>query len=389
MIKMLTAYTGEFDDAEAAAAEILGHLKLEDNQLRNSVGILSFHTKFLASGVLRAISDALPFDAIGGMTSNTAVSGTADSTALSLAVLTSDDVSFSAGVSAPISGGAQEAAKGLCSSLIAKLPEKPSLLYAVLPLYQGFCGDEIVSAIDEVSGETPLFGLGAFSYAFGLDGPPTFFNGKEYADSIVMAAMSGPVNPRFFATTIRTSQTLWQKAIVTEARASVIRKVNGVPVLEYLKSIGLTQDGKLEHPFPFPLLLTLSDGSQVARASIGTTEEGYVACYGAVPTGAGITLAEVGRDHVLDSAGEFADRLLRTFPPGEGARNALIVSCAGRQWPLALEFDAEIQIVRKILGDSVQYQFSYVNGEICPTLRTDGTEVNRFHNYTMIACTFQ
>jgi hypothetical protein len=42
--------------------------------------------------------------------------------------------------------------------------------------------------------------------------------------------------------------------------------------------------------------------------------------------------------------------------------------------------------VAKQLDRACKYQFGYAGGEICPVPRPDGRLVNRFHNYSLIAC---
>jgi hypothetical protein len=60
MIKMLTAFTREADEAEVAVSEILAQLDLEHKLLAHSVGIMNYYFDFFETGVAGAISDALP-----------------------------------------------------------------------------------------------------------------------------------------------------------------------------------------------------------------------------------------------------------------------------------------------------------------------------------------
>jgi hypothetical protein len=38
------------------------------------------------------------------------------------------------------------------------------------------------------------------------------------------------------------------------------------------------------------------------------------------------------------------------------------------------------------LGEGSPYMFAYAGGEICPTSVCDEKVVNRYHNYSIIAC---
>ena len=70
MIKALTATTRKIDDAQDAVNEALITLNLENNLLKNSLGIISCFSGFEETGVLKAICNAMPFDCIGSTTSD-------------------------------------------------------------------------------------------------------------------------------------------------------------------------------------------------------------------------------------------------------------------------------------------------------------------------------
>jgi hypothetical protein len=48
--------------------------------------------------------------------------------------------------------------------------------------------------------------------------------------------------------------------------------------------------------------------------------------------------------------------------------------------------DAEMKELAGSLNDSLVYQFAYSAGEICPVKNQNGQMVNRFHNFSLIAC---
>ncbi|MDR2665828.1 MAG: hypothetical protein LBC21_06080, partial [Oscillospiraceae bacterium] len=60
MLRAQTAFTQELDDPQAAAAEILSQLDLAALP-ENNVGIVTFYQDAHETGVLEAITKALPF----------------------------------------------------------------------------------------------------------------------------------------------------------------------------------------------------------------------------------------------------------------------------------------------------------------------------------------
>ncbi|MDR1019986.1 MAG: FIST C-terminal domain-containing protein [Synergistaceae bacterium] len=384
MIKMITASTKEIDDREIAAQEILEQLALGETLLAHSVGLMNFHPEFLETGVARAVCDALPFDTVGCTTSNVAVPGDMGDFILSAAVLTSDDVSFAAGVTQPIRGNSKAPIGGLYSRLRDALPEKPSFLYTLAPILKDVGGDEFIESIDEFSGGVPLFGSLAFTHKSDFSDVYTFFNGEHYQDALALVAMSGAVNPEFLKTSLPEERMIRQKAIITESKKNAIRKINGIPVLEYLKSIGLAENGKINEGglSSIPLILTLEDKSQVVRSPYAMTDDGALLCYGSAPAGSTVDFAYGDKNYVLQSARE----TIADAPETQNTRNMMIFSCAARRWMLGSDVNAEMDEVAKQLDGVCKYQFGYAGGEICPVPRPDGSLVNRFHNYSLIAC---
>jgi hypothetical protein len=91
MIRMLTAYTEELLDTEAACTSMLAQLNLA----RHVVRILFCMTEFVETGMVKALCNRLPFDVVGCTTMGTTVQGVISPLMLTLTVLTSEDVFLS------------------------------------------------------------------------------------------------------------------------------------------------------------------------------------------------------------------------------------------------------------------------------------------------------
>jgi hypothetical protein len=382
MIKMLTAYTCEIDDCKTAVSEILEQLDLDHNALGNSVGFVNFHSAFLETGVVKAISDALPFDTVGYTSSGCSVPGARNNIMLTAAVLTSGDVSFSSGVSAPVEDNPRERISELYSRVQSNLPGAPAFFYMIAPIMRNIPGDEFVEIVDELSGGVPIFGSLPSTHMVDFSGVYTFFNGEYYPDALVLTAMSGDIRPSFFLTNMPNDRRIRRGDLITDAEKNVIFKINGISVYEYLESIGLAENGSIYGASSIPMVLTLPDGFSVIRSLHSVTEEGHVICLGGVPVGSLAAFSIGDADYVTRSAVEILNEALRA----PDIHCMLLFSCAARKWVLDAQADREMEKIAQLLDGACQYQFSYSGGEICPVRLPGGPLANRFNNFSLVIC---
>lgn len=382
MIRMLTAYTREIDEVETSVSEILEQLDLEHRLLASSVGILSFHPDFLESGVVRALADALPFDTVGGTSSNVSIGGAMGGLMLVVTVLTSDDVVFRTGVSRAIADDPDGAMRELYARVAPPEMGRPSLLFVYAPVLDKVSGDDLVRALDAASGCVPQFGSLATTHLPDFSGIETCANGEHHADALALVAFFGDVSPKFYLTGIPEDRVIRQRATITSAVKNRIQRINNLLPTDYLESVGLAENGDISGIASFPFVLTLTDGSKVARSVYKTTDEGHILAFGDTPEGAELDFSDSDAEFIINSTGETAAHLASTLKTG----NVLIFSCAGRRWVLGVTTEREMEEVARRLGDSFASQFAYSGGEICPVKNRDGRQVNRFHNFSMVAC---
>jgi small ligand-binding sensory domain FIST len=346
------------------------------------VGILTFHPEFLETGAVRAVSEALPFDTIGGTSCNVAVPGAAGDLLLSLAVLTSDEVVFKAGASLPIVDDPRQALEELYTRL-APAPVRPSLLLTMAPRICHIGGDEFITALDVMSGGVPLFGSIAFTYREDLSGIETCYNGSRYSNVFTLIAMFGEVNAKFHLTPSQDGGILHCGAVVTQAEGNQIHSINGLAPLRYLESVGFVEEGSIVDIPSFPMVLILPDGSRVVRVVYWSIEEGYIQASGIIPPGSRIGFSNYDADSVLKSAQEAAQMIVDS-----NNQNALIFSCVARRWTLGPRLEAEMKELSDVFSEKISYHVTSSGGEFCPVRNRNGQLVNRFHNFTMVACSF-
>jgi D-alanine-D-alanine ligase-like ATP-grasp enzyme len=101
MITMFNAFTNEIDDPSVAVKEITEQLK-NKKLLKNTIGIIGCHCEYVENGTINSLSKILPFELIGCVVLGSAVNGNSGFEQLSLTVLTSNDITFTAAISKPI-----------------------------------------------------------------------------------------------------------------------------------------------------------------------------------------------------------------------------------------------------------------------------------------------
>ncbi|MDR3090682.1 MAG: FIST C-terminal domain-containing protein [Clostridiales bacterium] len=389
MIRSITAYTTEIDDAEQAAADITSALDLS-KLLKNTVGIIVCHNDFVDSGAAEAVCAALPFPTVGVAALAGLISSSADNLEnflLSVLVLTSDDADFSVGLTEPIESAETFGnIDKIYKETAGKLSGPPKLVLSYLPLgILTVSSDEVVRKMDTLTGRaTPNFG--SYSSSANLEFTNAFIivNGKHYRDRYAFVLISGEVNPRFFCAAAFFSKNMPKKGLVTRAVSNMIQEINNKPPIEYLKEAGVCSNAEEFNASAvnFPILVDYNDGSNpVMRGAFHITEEGHIFCAAEVPQDSTISISIADTEGILRSFDEVID-----FANSAGEASAvLIYSCIGRYWMLQTDYQKEMSAALERIKPS--FQLAYSGTEICP-VAFEGSDktANRSHNITCVVC---
>jgi hypothetical protein len=385
MIRTLVASTESIDDTQAAVAEIKKQLDPEHTLLKNTVGVIACHYEFALSGAVKVICENLPFDVAGTITSAQAINTRSGALLLTLMVLTSDDVSFRTALTPSLRGSPVRAIEETYRNVSGG--ERPALIYTFAPFLLENSGDEYVNVLSKVSGGAPCFGTLA------VDDTPDFrecymlYNGGHYRDKMSMILVYGKVNPQFFIATISEDKILDKPALITSSEGHILKELNGRPVVEYFKDLGLTRASETNYAMSsLPFMLDYGDGTPpVSKVFVGLNENRHAICAGAMPEGATLYLGVFDKADVLLTT----RKAIQAALGGNAAPSGMLIySCISRNMCLGSDLFAELELIQNAVGEKAPLMMAYSGGEICPTRMHESSAINRFHNNAFILCVF-
>jgi hypothetical protein len=381
MLRAFTAYTQEVDEASEAVSEILAQIDTE-RLLKNSVGLISCYSEYIDTGVVEAISRALPFDVVGCTTLGNAVNGNLGHLELCLMVLTSDDTEFAVASSGPLTETQDAPLRSMYNKALAKLGTEPKFMMCFAPLIYSIGGEAFLNILSDESSGLPIFGTLAVDHTADYAQAQTIINGEASRDSMNIILVGGSAEPKFLVSTLSAEKTLKQKAVITDSEANILKAVNGMSAIDYMETLGLTNDGKIEGASTIPFVIDYGDGTQpVIRAIFAQTQEGYAVCGGSMPINAALSISSIDYEDVLLTTG----KLLGGFGKSDGCNAAIMFSCVGRNFALGTKTKDELKVVEDVLGSKLPYLLAYSGGEICPLSDADKVLRNRFHNDSVVA----
>jgi hypothetical protein len=333
-----------------------------------------------------ALCESLPFDVVGCTTLGNSACGKYGMELLSISVLTSDDVSFATVMSGPL--GRENIIPPLTAAYnSARQDKQPDLILAYAPIMfsmgkRTVAGSVIFNGLNTVTGGRPIFGTFSCDHTLNCSQNRTIRNGKTADDAVVMILMFGKVNPRFYITGLPDINIMRQTAVVTESEGTLVRQINGINPIAYLKTLGITRKNIGVVGF-VALLINYNDGTDPIVLSIhSVTPEDYLICGGDVPVNALLSVGSLDYHGVLESTETTMQKI-----SGAGEVNGILMyPCLSRNMMLGPNADDEMKKVFEMIGEKYPYQLCYAGGEICPLLDKEGKLVNHFQNYSFIVC---
>ncbi len=382
MIQMYTARTSEIDEIDEAIEEIKSQINFSALK-KYSGGLIFCHIDFIDSGMLTALCEALPFDVIG-MTSMASENehgyGLYD---LTLTVLTSDEVTFSVGMTQGIN---RDNYKDEIDTLYRRMRNgascDPAMIFTFMPYIRDVAGYEVVAAADESCHGIPMWGSITNNIDFNYETVQTICNGEYLPAGFAMMFVNGPIEPKFIVSSIPEQNISNNRAIITKSHGSILSEINDLPVLEYLARAGIVINK--ENITATPLMVYYDESeAPVALGFYTLFEDGTVLTGGEMPVGTSIAVGSINAEGILESA----QAALKTVLNCQDRQATLLLPCVTRYIMLAPDQESELRLIAETLANGEEpFMMGYSGGEICPMLDSDGKYSNRFHNYTFCAC---
>ena len=387
MLQCASVYTYELDDPGIALAEINAWLAEKISLLTHSVGIIMCHTEFITSGIVRHISEHLPFALAGVTTSSQAVNGEAGEMILTVFVMTSDDVQFIAGVTDTLDDAVDAPVKEAYVKAAGRLSELPKLALIFPPLILKYAGEAYINAWKQALPGVPIFGTIAINDTLTFEGSETIFGGESYKTAMPFVLCYGNITPRFMVGTLSEDKVMPYKGEITKSNGPFVQEINNINAYKYFEDIGFASDGAFAQNYLFvPFLIDQKnredyDGIPVIRGHAAFTPEGTAIFRGDVDEGSTFALLTSDTEDVLSTARQKAAQINAMCD----VRGALLFPCIVRRM-MTMNIDPlmELKAVKDTICPDIPFMMGYAGGEICPTSVRDGVPTNRFHNYSLV-----
>ncbi|MCL2053239.1 MAG: hypothetical protein FWG90_02195 [Oscillospiraceae bacterium] len=397
MIKFYTAFTEEIDDPQMAAEEIIEQLNPSENMRKNTIGIVHFHYDFAEESIWRQFAEALPFELAGCMSVYIGAGGQYSDTAVSVTMLTSDDVSFTVKTIDHIASKATAEINSELEALLRDLSaeKKPKLIIPFLSSTPSYTVNDLYDSANAIDSQIRLFGMQAFSIDGRLNSAFILGNEKMSSDMCALIAFYGNIEPQFHInTSLFYDETFGEEAVITDAERVVLKSVNGIPALEYFKKQGLISSENIDTGagvMSVPAIIKYTNGTKGMCAFLGVVKDTeYLFAARALEPGAKIVFSHIDSEKTLESAKSMINEICETKE-----NNLIIFSSASRAWASPNVF-AEMQKIAESAksyeeenGKPLEYSIAYTGGEICPYIAAEGEDyMNMIHNYTLSVCAF-
>lgn len=372
-MRSLQAFTKEVDDIAIAVDELSAQID-RSKLLKNSCGIVFCGFEPDMEALIAGLRWVLPFPFFGctgiGILSTEGYS----QSSISLLVLTADDVEFAVGMTEDINSMDDiPCFAKTYRECRAKLSDDDKLIFTYVPWLNNIMFDEIVSTLDAESGHVPVYG-GIASDGWTFDETYVFTDQEASMSKGVIMVMSGNINPIF---TIEHSTTLTTNLhkIVTKAEGTVVYELDGKPVTDFIRDMGLITDKTsviLDYlGTPFLATQKTPDGDEIdTLRCLGVIDHEKQSCgyIGKIEEGSELNMVLISKEDIERSVKDAFDEILDSINSVSGYEFSTIIcsSCAARYCLMVADKNTEGRAYEGRLPENVKLQGVYIYGEFCP-----------------------
>jgi hypothetical protein len=350
---------------------------------------------------MRAIKENLPFDVVGCTSiANFDTEKGAQILTAALVVLTGDDVNFGVSLTGSLTdSNLRSELEAAYKAAEASAGGRGKMVFLVPPFDNSVPLDEYVDLLSKFSDGVPIFGgLPSSSMA---DGDILMFaDGLVFADRAAIVVIGGNVRPVFSVQNFL-SELSDRRNIVTGAERNVLRTVDDMTLVDYLKHIGLPVDdliaqGDLAVYVSTPLKVYMNTSEDQDTIPVARTiktlnpDDGSGVLFGAISERSAVSIVTVKRQDIMDSCKvairEILEKIASSPKDGYKYSTLFCVSCGGRYMVMGDDKDIEGDIIKENLPPGLTLSGFYAYGEICPTVVNGDKALNRVHNESIVMC---
>ncbi|MDR2105017.1 MAG: hypothetical protein LBP51_04600 [Deferribacteraceae bacterium] len=353
MIRLLTAHTSEIEDESLALEELSQKLDLKNKLLKNSFALVYRNKYFSDESFFNKLADLLKMEVVVITTILSATGGDSGGAALSVSVLTSDNVKFISGFSEYADNPSDIA------DLYTQLAEQaaPKAIFVFSTASYNINGSEQVNIIDSASGGLPIFG--SVSYNFPHEECGIFCNGAFRKDCFFLLLLCGDFEVSFSCSVTPVTKFLEKDLVITKAAGCILKELNGKPAAHCLKDAGILYDGMQPLSLAtLPLCSANNGGLQNIWIISNVYDNGDIRCRTELIEGATVSVGFFEQHNVLNSLLAFLEENIIGRD-----ESFIIFSCAVRSITLGLDYETEADCLYQKL--SSPYLFAYSAGEYC------------------------
>lgn len=357
------------------------------------LGLLSCAPDEDYRGLLQTLSGSLPAPVVGGTSLANPFETGADPFTTNLAFLGRKNIRHSISLSPPlVDRSGPQLMASMYNDCLQKLGEEPKLFFVFAPILPNLYLDDFANELFRLAGDVPVFG-GMVSDGPEADLQAVFADGYYHRDRMLLVGLAGDIQP-VFGVDCRVTTVSDHTPVVTAATGNMVRRVNNMRFIDYLRKIGLDAESLDE----FPLSVrrrnpdTPPDAIPMVDALVRIDHESGAGILSSdVPEGSTLGIVILTRDNIVQSTNSAIDKLLAGMDAaaksGYQFEMVFAVSCIARYYMMSAGEHIEAEILAERLPRELSKFGFFGFREVCP-ITAGGKCENRIWGQTLTLCAF-
>lgn len=368
------AFSDEIDNLDLAVEQLAKQIESFDLSPKTG-GVVFCGSEVDTSELCQKLWDRIHIPFIGTTCLGQFTSNGYREASICLNLFTGEDICFSGGMSGDLtSENMAEEIKDAYRTMKAKMNRPEVVIVLYIPWYPGVVYDDILDALSEVSGGTPIFGgicsdEWEFNNCYAMCAPK-----GSYPNRAAILLVGGNYNPKFI-TSYSINWSSENAVTVTKASGATVYEIDGQPAIDYFASVGLEfrHDNVFSDCLASPMIFRYTDSSGnkisiVRNLFMANHEDGSVTFAGRVFEGSQMTMALTSRITIKQSINEPFEKLYAEMNKDSDYEHSgvLVSSCTGRYCLTVADKDTECSSLKKAVDNGLIVAGGYLNGEFCP-----------------------